>query len=156
MVISPITDQLYVSSMPRTEDAARILNLNIRLILNMHFQIPGQIFSRPPFRLVTLRTYDLFFLPIPMSKLLIGVKLALHAMKRGESILVYCHKGRHRSVAMAACILIACGKTADEAMRLIVKKRPVADPYAWHIQRRIRMFETIWKNKFQLTDIQAI
>jgi len=80
-----------------------------------------------------------------MSKLFKGVKFALPAIKRGENVLVYCHKGRHRSVAMAACILIASGKTADEAMRLIAEKRPVADPYAWHIQRRIKEFEAEWK-----------
>jgi hypothetical protein len=30
-------------------------------------------------------------------------------------------------------------------MQLIAGKRPVADPYAWHIQRRIRAFEAEWK-----------
>jgi hypothetical protein len=46
---------------------------------------------------------------------------------------------------MVACILIADGSTADEAMQLIAGKRPVADPYAWHIQRWIKGFEAEWK-----------
>jgi hypothetical protein len=45
---------------------------------------------------------------------------------------------------MAACILIARGMTADEAMDLIVSKRPIADPHAGYIERRIRAFEREW------------
>jgi protein-tyrosine phosphatase len=134
--------------MPRTEDAAKLLELNVRLILNMIFHVPEKVFLQPPFRMITLSTFDMVFLPIPMRKLWKGVKEALPVIDKGESVLVYCHKGRHRSVAMAACILIAGGSTADEAMHLIAGKRPVADPYAWHIQRRIRGFEAEWKRRF--------
>jgi hypothetical protein len=45
---------------------------------------------------------------------------------------------------MASCILIARGMSADEAMGLIVANRPVADPHAPHIERRIRAFEKDW------------
>jgi len=62
----------------------------------------------------------------------------------GESVLIYCRQGRHRSVAMAACILIGMGYSADPAMELISSKREIADPYAWHIQRQIRRFEDSW------------
>jgi hypothetical protein len=57
---------------------------------------------------------------------------------------VFCEGGRRRSVAMASCILIGKGYSAEDAMKLIKEKRPVADPYAWHIQRQIRKFEINW------------
>jgi hypothetical protein len=68
-------------------------------------------------------------------------------IEEGYSVLVYCHEGRHRSVAMACCILIAKGHSADEAMQLVKEKREKADPDAWHIQRRIRKFEREWHKR---------
>lgn len=144
MDISKITDYLYIAAHPKNEDAKAIRDLNVRLILNMIFIRPAEVYRQPPFRMLTLRTFDSIFLPIPMGKLIKGVEAALPVIRAGEGVLVYCREGRHRSVAMAATILIACGKPADEAMQLISSQRTKADPYAWHIQRRIRKFADIW------------
>jgi hypothetical protein len=51
----------------------------------------------------------------------------------------------HRSVAMACCVLIGMGQTADQAMQLVKQKREAADPDAWYIQRRIYKFEQYWR-----------
>jgi hypothetical protein len=45
---------------------------------------------------------------------------------------------------MAACILVAMGMSADEAMETIVAHRAIADPHARHMERRIRAFEADW------------
>ena len=145
MDISKITDQLYIAAHPKAEDANAIREMNVRLILNMIFFRPADVYRNPPFRMLTLRTFDSIFLPIPIGKLVRGVKAALPVIQGGESVLVYCREGRHRSVAMAAAILIGQGCSADEAMQLISLKRSKADPYAWHIQRRIRKFEEVWR-----------
>jgi protein-tyrosine phosphatase len=65
-------------------------------------------------------------------------------------VLSHCKAGVHRSVAMASCVLIARGYTADEAMALIIEKRPVADPHAAHIEKRIRKFEKVWRRDHPL------
>ena len=145
MDISKITDQLYIAAHPKAEDVNAILEMNVRLILNMIFFRPADVYRNPPFRMLTLRTFDSIFLPIPIGKLVRGVKAALPVIQGGESVLVYCREGRHRSVAMAAAVLIGQGCSADEAMQLISLKRSKADPYAWHIQRRIRKFEEVWR-----------
>jgi len=145
MDISKITDQLYIAAHPKAEDVNAIRDMNVRLILNMIFIRPADVYRNPPFRMLTLRTFDSIFLPIPIGKLVKGVKAALPVIERGESVLVYCREGRHRSVAMAAAVLIGQGNSADEAMQLISSKRSKADPYAWHIQRRIRKFEEVWR-----------
>jgi protein tyrosine phosphatase (PTP) superfamily phosphohydrolase (DUF442 family) len=145
MDISKITDQLYIAAHPKAEDANAIREMNVRLILNMIFFRPADVYRNPPFRMLTLRTFDSIFLPIPIGKLVRGVKAALPVIQGGESVLVYCREGRHRSVAMAAAVLIGQGCSADEAMQLISLKRSKADPYAWHIQRRIRKFEEVWR-----------
>jgi protein tyrosine phosphatase (PTP) superfamily phosphohydrolase (DUF442 family) len=147
MDISRITDQLYIAAHPKAEDAVAIRDMNVRLILNMIFIRPADVYRNPPFRMVTLRTFDSIFLPIPIGKLVKGVKAALPVIEGGESVLVYCREGRHRSVAMTAAVLIGQGNSADEAMQLISSKRSKADPYAWHIQRQIRKFEEVWRKE---------
>lgn len=88
-----------------------------------------------------LRAFDFPLIPIPLKTLSRGVEAALPVIQDGYRVLVFCEGGRHRSVAMASCILIGLGYSADDAMDLISRKRGVADPYAWHIQRQIRRFE---------------
>jgi len=144
MDISQITDQLYIAAHPKAEAADAINDLNVRLLLNMIFIRPAKVYSQPPFSMLTLRTFDSIFLPIPICKLIRGVQAALPVIQAGDSVLVYCREGRHRSVAMAATVLIGGGYSADEAMQLIKSRREKADPYAWHIQRRIRKFAEIW------------
>ena len=84
-----------------------------------------------------------------ITKLVNGVEAALPVIDNGDAVLVYCREGRHRSVAMAASVLIGCGLSADEAMEKIKSKRSKADPYAWHIQRRIRKFEQVWMREHE-------
>jgi len=91
-----------------------------------------------------LPCFDSPLLPIPLFILRRGAAAAALVLDAGGRVLVYCRAGRHRSVAMAACILIARGMPADEAMDLIVASRPIADPHAVHIERRIRAFERDW------------
>ncbi|MCK4726024.1 MAG: dual specificity protein phosphatase family protein, partial [Anaerolineales bacterium] len=140
------TEYLYVAASPNAECAGAISDLNVRLVINMIFITPAKVYQESPFRMLTLRTFDSIFIPIPIRKLEKGVKSALPAIQNSESVLIYCRQGRHRSVAMASTILIAKGYSADDAMQLVSSKRKAADPYAWHIQRQIRKFEKKWNN----------
>lgn len=141
MDISKITEYMYIAAHPKAEAASTIKALGVRLIINMIFYRPADIYKKPPFKLLTLRSFDSPFLPIQLSKLRKGVKTALPFIQNGDSVLIYCREGKHRSVAMASCILIGMGYSSDDAMALISSKREKADPYAWHIQRQIRRFE---------------
>jgi protein-tyrosine phosphatase len=73
-----------------------------------------------------------------------GVEAATPIVQQGGAVVVHCHYGRHRSVALASCILIGQGYTAEDAMRLITQQRPAADPYAWYIRARIVRFAEQW------------
>jgi protein-tyrosine phosphatase len=66
-------------------------------------------------------------------------------MKSGGKVYIHCARGRHRSVAMAASILIARGWTPEQAMELIKERRRIADPRASHIRPRILQFARRWK-----------
>ena len=147
MDISKITDTLYVSSKLQTEHMEELAARNIHLVISMIVGQPPPDFSNHVTRSLWLQTCDSILIPIPMKELMHGVQAALSVIKSGQSVLVYCAKGRHRSVAMAAAILIAIGHTADEAMQILRIQRTIADPQAWHISRRIHKFEKLLKNK---------
>jgi protein-tyrosine phosphatase len=142
--ISQITEYLFVSAWPEASHAEYLLALNIRLILSMHWLRPAKELSQPPLKLLWLPTMDSPLTPIPIGVLERGVKAALPVARSGGAVLVHCHYGIHRSVAMASCILIGMGFTAGEAMGLVKEKRPAADPYIGYIQKRILRFENSW------------
>ena len=146
MDVSEITDYLYIASKVKVKNIEAVRNLDPRLVISMIFQTrPPRELEKPPTSVLWLRTVDFLLIPIPIRTLNRGVESALPVIRNGHRVLIFCEGGRHRSVAMASCILVGMGYSADEAMQLISSKRKVADPYAWHIQRQIRKFETYWK-----------
>jgi hypothetical protein len=145
--VSPVTDYLFISAWPRGDHADEIRDLNVRLMLSMHWIKPSRTLGRPPVRLLWLPTIDNPLFPMPILTLERGVEAALPVIQEGYRVLVHCRAGVHRSVAMACCVMIGMGQTADEAMQLVEQKRPVADPHAWYIQRRIYKFEEFWRRR---------
>jgi hypothetical protein len=142
--LSEITNYLYISAWPRGDHAEEIRALNVRLILSMHWIKPSRTLGHPPVQLLWLPTFDNPLMPMPVSTLQRGVEAALPVIADGYRVLVHCRAGVHRSVAMACCVLIGMGQTADEAMELVKEQRSVADPDAWYIKRRIYKFEKVW------------
>jgi hypothetical protein len=145
--VSEITKYLYISAWPRGDHAEEIRLLNVRLILSMHWIKPSRTLGHPPVKLFWLPTFDNALLPMPVSTLQRGVEAAMPVIQEGYGVLVHCRAGRHRSVAMACCVLIAMGMSADEAMELVEQQRSAADPHARYIERRIYKFEEAWKKK---------
>ncbi len=145
MNFSTITESLIVGTSPKRRDFDLLRELGVTLVINMRW-MPG---PRPPkndpaLRYIRFRTFDNPFLPIPLRALIQGVQLALEEIQAGGKVYTHCAAGRHRSVAMAAAILIAQGRPIEEAMALIKQQRPIADPQAFHIRRRIELFAERW------------
>jgi protein-tyrosine phosphatase len=148
MDVSQITDYLYVSSKVRNENVGAVRDLDPRLVISMIFQTrPPSELQEPTRSVLWLRTVDFVLIPIPIRTLNRGVETALPVIEEGERVLVFCEGGVHRSVAMASCILIGLGYSAEEAMQLVSQKRKVADPYAWHIKRQIVKFASNWNKR---------
>jgi hypothetical protein len=146
MDISQINRNLFVSARVKDEDVGAVLRLDPGLTISMILE------RRPPpsleehgLQVLWLRTVDVPLIPIPLRVLRRGVEAALPVIREGGRILAFCQGGRHRSVAMACCILIATGLPAEEAMGLVDGRREAADPWAWHIQRQIRRFAAAWR-----------
>jgi protein tyrosine phosphatase (PTP) superfamily phosphohydrolase (DUF442 family) len=145
MDYSQITDQLYIGTTPRARDYELLRGLGIRLVINMRFlrgRRPAD--GSPEMDYLRLRTADNRWFPIPMDALMRGTRAALEVMKSGGKVYVHCSRGRHRSVAMAAAILIAQGQSSAQAMDLLKRRRAVADPGASHIRPRILEFGRRW------------
>ena len=146
--ISKITDYLYVGSRVGQEHADELKVLNFNLIISMIGQMPpDEIYTLPPFKTLWIKTYDTFFTPISIKKLLVGVEAALPIIQNKEKVLVFCMQGKRRSVAMAAAILISMGHTGEEAINLLTTARTVADPRRWYIHRQIKAFEKYLRKK---------
>jgi hypothetical protein len=147
---SSITDQLFIAVRPRARHVESVRGLRVDLVLSMLWFAPPRELTRPPFAMRRLPMIDHPLFPIPLWVLRRGVEAALPVLDAAGRVLVYCRGGRHRSVAMVCCILIARGMTADAAMDLVVDRRPIADPHARHIERRIRAFERDWLERQSL------
>jgi protein tyrosine phosphatase (PTP) superfamily phosphohydrolase (DUF442 family) len=145
MDFSQITNDLFIGSTPGVEDYDSLRDLGVRLVINMRFSRkpfpdPGQ----PPIDFLWLRTFDNPLLLIPIRKLIQGTHAALETIRQGGKVYSHCARGRHRSVAMGAAILIAQGHTPEDAMQLIKQQRPISDPGLYYIRSRIFHFARQW------------
>lgn len=142
--ISRITDTLYIAAHPHADHAEELAALPTRLLLSVRMRPPGPAVRSAAERWVHLPCIDSPLTPIPMLLLFRGAEAATPIIQQGGIVVVHCHYGRHRSVAMACCVLIAQGYTTEEAMKLVTERRPAADPYIWYIHARIERFAQRW------------
>ena len=148
MDISQITPRLFVSSWPREGESCHVAELGIRLVISMTKAEPLSEYLDEPLEWVHAPSIDSPLTPIPLMRFRTGVEAAIPVLARGGGVLCHCREGRHRSVAMACCILIAQGCSAEKAMDLVEARRTVARPRAFWIAPRIRRFERKWHQRW--------
>ena len=145
MDISKITDNLFIGDTPRADDYDYLRGLGVRLVINMRFdRRPLKDLHQPPIDVLWLRTLDNQVFQIPVRALMRGVCAAIETIRDGGKVYAHCARGRHRGVAMGAAILIALGYNPQEAVELIKIQRPIADPDAFYIRKRIFRFAQVW------------
>jgi len=150
MDFSQITNDLFIGTMPIATDYETLRDLGVRLVINMRFLRGPQPDLHPEaLNFLWLRTIDSPIILVPVQKLLQGTHAALETIRNGGKVYSHCAKGRHRSVAMGAAILIAQGQTPEAAMQLIQKQRPIADPGIFYIRSRILRFARQWQKEFR-------
>lgn len=142
--ISRITDTLYIAAHPAPADADYLRQLPTQLMLSIRMRPPHPTVRVAAEQWVHLPCMDTPFTPLPMLLLWTGVETALPVISAGKNVVVHCAYGRHRSVALACCILIGQGYSAADAMALVKQQRPIADPYVGYIRARIERFEARW------------
>ena len=148
MNYSPITSDLFIGTTPAAEDYPRLRELGVRLVINMRLEHGPAPDSQPdPLSFLWLRTIDHPFFPIPIAKLVHGAQIALATIASGGKVYSHCAGGRHRGVAMGACILVAQGYDPKAAMKLIKERRIFSDPHVFYIRNRILKFAQQWKEQ---------
>lgn len=147
MDYSRITDDLFIGTTPSINDYDHLRELGVRLIINMRWEYaPQPDTHNPPLSFLWFRTFDSPLLPIPIKALRSGAVAALETIRHGGKVYAHCAGGRHRGVAMGACVLVAQGYDPRDAMRLIAERRSFADPFAFYIRPRILKFAREWKH----------
>lgn len=150
MDLSHITDELFIGTTPSVQDYDYLRRLGVRLVINMRWEHrPQRDPHNPPLQFLWLRTFDSPFFPIPIRALTRGVYAALETIREGGKVYAHCAGGRHRGVAMGACILIAQGHDPYAAMDLIKQRRWLADPHAFYIRPRILKFAREWNGELK-------
>lgn len=144
--ISKIIDYLYIGAWNSGFDNNRVNELQIKLVISTILYRPS-LLEDSDTKILWLPSFDFRYLPIPLKFLKQGSKAAAESIRKGESVLVYCKEGRHRSVAMTACVLIRLGYNAEEAAATIKQARGVADPEVDYIYNRIKLFEKYYLSK---------
>ena len=145
---SNITDDLFIGTTPLASDYDGFRELGIQLVINMRFsRSPYPDPHEAPIRFLWLRTIDSPFFPLPISKLIAGARAGLETILLGGKVYVHCAYGRHRGPAMGSCVLIAQGYEPEAAMRLVMERRSVADPYIPYIRSRILKFAREWERE---------
>jgi protein tyrosine phosphatase (PTP) superfamily phosphohydrolase (DUF442 family) len=134
---SQITDQLYIAAWPTAENSEALIELGVRLVINMDWVPADEKLSEPPLRMLASTEIDTPLTPMKMENIWEGVIQAQEIFHDDGVVMMYCKGGVHRSVVMACCILILLGYNADEAMALVKERRPVADPYSEHYRKLI-------------------
>ena len=142
--ISCITDTLYIAAHPTPADTEYLRQLPTHLMLSIRMRPPHPTVRAAAEEWAHLPCMDTPLTPLPMLLLWTGVERALPVIEKGKKVVVHCAYGRHRSVALACCILIAQGYSAKNAMAFVKQQRPIADPYAGYIRARIERFEDRW------------
>jgi len=147
MDFSSITDDLFIGTTPFVQNYDHLRELGVRLVINMRLtHYPAVDGYAQPLSFLSLRTIDSPFFPIPIQKLQRGARLALETIRNGGKVYAHCAGGRHRGVAMGACILVAQGHSPLEAMQLIKERRSFADPHIFYIRNQILRFASEWEN----------
>jgi len=142
---SKINEYLYIGTTPEAEDYIRLKEEGIDLVINMRFWMnPHPKEPLDGLNFLWLRSFDNPILKIPMNNLIRGVHESQKIIRNGGKILSHCARGRHRSVAMGAAILISQGYSIDESIALIKNGRPIVDPEIFYIKERIVRFNELW------------
>lgn len=148
MNYSKINDHLYTGTAPKDKDYDTLREFGVELVINMVLvSPPKRDICTPPMRSLWLPTIDSPLFPLPIQVMQKGVQEAVKVIDSGGVVYTHCSKGRHRGPAMAACILIAQGMSAEQALQLIKRQRPISDLNIWYIKRRIVKFENTWKDQ---------
>lgn len=123
---SAITDNLYVGKTPHGKDYQMLKGQGVALVINMRLEWPiTQLRMHDNLEEVWVPSIDSRYLPLRKKKILQVAGKALEVLKSGGKVYVFCRHGHHRSVVMAATILLLQGHKPEAVLGLFKKTRSI-------------------------------
>lgn len=131
--LSWITDNLAVGGAFHQPDIARLRRMGIRAIVDCREEAADdqEELRRCGIAYLRLATPDAHGLS--RGALDLGVGWVLKRLRRGEKVYIHCAHGVGRGPLLACCVLVADGRTAEDALKFIKARRWQASPNAEQI-----------------------
>jgi len=129
MDISWLTDRIAVGGGIWTSDnMASVALAGVTHVIDMQIEFDDTSLGEEHDVEVLWNPTDDDFEPKPAALFRRGVQFAQSALDEpGSKLFIHCAAGVHRAPMMALAILGSMGWTIEDAMRLIERRRPVAD-----------------------------
>jgi protein-tyrosine phosphatase len=128
MDITWLTDRIAVGGgIWNADNMATVAKAEITHIIDMQVEFDDTALAADQGIEVLWNATDDDFEPKPAELFQRGVEFAQKALEADGKIYIHCAAGVHRAPIMTAALLATMGWTLEDAMRLIVARRPVAD-----------------------------
>jgi protein-tyrosine phosphatase len=128
MDITWLTDRIAVGGgIWNAENMAKVAEAGITHIIDMQLEFDDTPLAAGHDIAVLWNGTDDDFALKPPELFLHGVEFAQAALESDGKVFIHCAAGVHRAPMMATALLATLGWKLDEAMELIVARRPVAD-----------------------------
>ena len=129
MDITWLTDRIAVGGgIWSVENMEKVVQAGITHVIDMQIEFDDTPLGRPLGVEVLWNPTDDDFEPKPPELFRRGLEFAERALEQDEGrVFIHCAAGVHRAPMMALAVLGSTGWSLEDAIRLIEKRRPVAD-----------------------------
>jgi protein tyrosine phosphatase (PTP) superfamily phosphohydrolase (DUF442 family) len=129
MDITWLTDRIAVGGgIWSSENMEKVVQAGITHVIDMQIEFDDTPLGRPLGVEVLWNPTDDDFEPKPPELFRRGLEFAERALEQEEGrVFIHCAAGVHRAPMMALAVLGSTGWSLEDAIRLIEKRRPVAD-----------------------------
>ncbi|NDJ51989.1 MAG: phosphatase [Chloroflexi bacterium] len=136
-----ITDDLFIGARLGPHDWHVMQALHVTVDLNLQAEAHDRFLAASPEVYMWLPVAD-YYGPT-LDKLMTGAPFIALMISQGRKVYVHCHAGLGRTPIMAAGYLVVAGMSAEDALKLIGRKRPRINPTDGQIQHLFE-FEARW------------
>jgi hypothetical protein len=138
-----ITDNLAVGGSYRVRDIRKLSDMGVTAIVDAREEASDdeEALARSGIELLRLPTPDRYALS--QDNLEYGASWALEKIGDGGRVFVHCEHGVGRGPLMGACVLVAGGMSATDALRLLRAKRWQSAPNDRQLEALLRFEERI-------------
>lgn len=135
-----VTEHLAVGGRVHPEDIPALARAGVTHVIDTRSEHCDDVdaMAREHIQLLHLPTRDTHALTV--EQLLNGAQWAAERMREGGRVLIHCEHGVGRSALLTCAVLVYGGMSAQEALKLVQKKRWQAAPNHRQVQR-LREFE---------------